>query len=76
MLINDDGMVTNEASLRVTLVASYVGVPTLQRKMGSRVVIERRRNPLLCAVTIGARSFAGFSELAGVRVLMTILTNL
>jgi len=76
LLINDDGLVSNEASLRVALVTGHVGMPSLQREMSSCVVIERGGHPALRVVTIHTRGFASFGKLSVVRVLVAILAYL
>ena len=76
LLINNDRLALHQAGLDVALVASHSGVTSLQRQMRPCVVIEGGGNPPLFVVAIGARRFAGFSELARMSVLVAIRANL
>ena len=76
LLINNDGLGVNETSLGVTFITRHSGMAALEGEMRPSVMVEGGRNPALSIVAIGARGFASFSELACVRVFVTILTNL
>jgi len=76
LFIDDHRLLRDHARLLVALIAGHVRVASLQGEMGSRVVVERRRNPALCIVTIRASGLPGFHKLAGMRIFVTILTNL
>lgn len=76
LLIKDDRFASNHACLRVTFVTRNSRMPSLQRKMRSRIVIKSRRNPPLRIMTIGTGRLAGFRKLARMGVFMAILANL
>jgi len=76
LFINDYRLVGDHARLRVTLVAPHVRMASLQGEMGPRVVVEDRGDPALRIVTVRASSFSSFRKLAGMGILVTILTNL
>ena len=75
-LINDDRLRINQARLLVTLVTSDLCVASLQGEMSPGIVVENRRHPALCIVTIRAMRFPALLKLTSVRILVTILTDL
>lgn len=76
LLIDNDRLAFHQSRLDVTLVASDARMPALEWQTCPRVMVERGRNPVLLVVTIGARRFACFGELARMDVFMAGLTNL
>jgi len=74
--INNYGSSLKHTDLRVALVAGHVGMPALQGEVRAGIVVERRRNPALRIVAVGARSFSRLCELARMDVFVAILTNL
>lgn len=76
LLVDDDGLVVDQTSLRVTFITRDIRVPTLEREMRPLIVIKRRRNPALGIVAVGASGLFCFRKLPRVRVLVTSLTRL
>lgn len=76
LLVNNDGLVRNQARLHVTLVASNVRVPAREREVRAFIVIKSRGNPPLGIVAVRARRLASFHKLARVHVFMTSLARL
>jgi len=74
--INNYGSSLKHTDLRVALVTGHVGMPALQGEVRAGIVVERRRNPALRIVAVGARSFSRLCKLARMDVLVAILTNL
>ena len=75
-LIEQDLLAIRDLEVSVTCTTRDFGVATLQRKMGPFVMVEGRGNPALRIVAIQARCPSCLHELALVRVLVAILTNL
>lgn len=76
LLVDDDWLVRNQARLRVTFVTCNSLMPSLQRKMRSRIVVEQGRNPALRTVAIRTGSLARFRKLPCMHVLVAIFANL
>ena len=76
LLVDNDGLVPNQAGLNMTLVASHVRMPTCKREVCALVMIKGRRHPALRIVTIRAGRFSSFLELAVMDILVTIRADL
>ena len=76
LLVNDHRFFPNQPGLSVTFAASHLCVASLQRKVRSRIVIERRRHPALRIMTIRTRGLAGLCKLSRMGVLVAIFANL
>lgn len=76
LLVDDDWLVRNHARLRVTFVTCNARMPSLQREMRSRIVIERGGNPALRIVAIRTGGLARLCKLPCMNVLVAILANL
>lgn len=62
VLINHNGFVSDHFCLNVTFVTTHVGMAAGKRKVSASIVIERRGNPTLRIVAVGAMSLTVFGD--------------
>jgi hypothetical protein len=76
LFINNDGISLDKDCFFVTHVTSNFRVPTLERKVRPRVVIEDGGDPALRIMAIGTGGLSGSCKLSCMSILVTVLTNL
>jgi len=59
----------------VTAIATHIAMNSLERKGGTRVVIEQRRSPFVRVVAIGACTISVLGELPAVSVSVALLAS-